>query len=818
MKAVILAGGLGTRLHPLTVNVPKPMAPVANRPLMEYTVELLAKHGIKDITALLFHKPHIIKNHFKEGKEFGVKMSYIEAAQDLGTAGAVKLAAEKFSEPFIVISADLVTDFDLKKALAFHKSKEAAATVLLTRANNPVQYGIVIVNKDGRIKNFLEKPSWSEVFSDTINTGIYIIDPKVLDQIPEGSYFDFSHDLFPKLLAHKEKLFGLVMGGLWKDIGSIDEYTRVHAEILRDIDPIIDPTAKASTNARIEGFGMVGENTVVADDAVLIDTVIGKNCQIGRGTRIRESIIWDNAQIGADVKIERAVIGLGSQVGDRVIINDGAIVSDNVRIGSDATLRPLVKIWPSKIIEEGSVVSRTMVLRERYPKTIFSPFGVTGIVNVELTPEFAASLGVAYGNFLKKGAYITASRDAHKASRMIYRAFISGVLSAGVNIFNLENVPIPVTRYDLKSSRSIGGFHVRKSPFDQEVLDIKFFDEDGTDLTSTKEKKIERLFFGDEYSKVGVKDVGELTFPFHRVAEQYREGILSNLDVPKIKSKKTRIVIDYAFGAASQVLPNILGELNCDVVALNANVDEDKITKSKEVFDQSLVRMSQIVKSVDADLGIMFDAGAEKLFLCDEKGQIYQGDKALDVVTSLVLMNKPKSTIAVSVNSSSAILKIAKKYGSKVLMTKTTFRDMMETSSKPNVVFVGERLGGFIFPEFQSSFDAMFATCKIIELITSAGVPLSKIAQEVPQSQVFRKEISCLPELKGKVLRTLVENLKEENIDLTDGVKVNFGDSWVLVLPHPMRPVIHIYAEAESEKQAKKLLMEYTEMIDDILS
>src|SRR3989339_1166297 len=216
MKAIILAGGLGTRLHPLTINTPKPMIPVANRPLMEYIVELLAKYGNRDITDLLFHKPHIIKKNFGDGKEFGVKMSYVEAHEDYGTAGAVKLATEKFNEPFIVISADLITDFDLTKAINYHKEKDSAVTILLTRVANPIQYGIVIVNKDGKVKRFLEKPSWSEVFSDTINTGIYIINPKTLDSIPKGKFFDFSHDLFPVLMEKREKLFGIVMEGFWK--------------------------------------------------------------------------------------------------------------------------------------------------------------------------------------------------------------------------------------------------------------------------------------------------------------------------------------------------------------------------------------------------------------------------------------------------------------------------------------------------------------------------------------------------------------------------------------------------------------------------
>ncbi|MDD4179628.1 MAG: nucleotidyltransferase family protein, partial [Candidatus Margulisbacteria bacterium] len=216
MKAVVLAGGLGTRLHPLTVNLPKPMVPVVNRPMMEYVVDLLKKHKFKDITALLYHQPETIKNYFGDGAKFGVNLSYVEAKEDYGTAGAVKFAAQNFRSTFLVISADLITDFDLEAAVKYHKEKGALATLVLTRVTNPLPYGIVIQNKDGSVKHFLEKPSWSEIFSDTVNSGIYILEPEVFDFIPSGRSVDFSQDLLPALLAQGKPLYGYVADGMWK--------------------------------------------------------------------------------------------------------------------------------------------------------------------------------------------------------------------------------------------------------------------------------------------------------------------------------------------------------------------------------------------------------------------------------------------------------------------------------------------------------------------------------------------------------------------------------------------------------------------------
>ncbi|MFA4905382.1 MAG: mannose-1-phosphate guanyltransferase [Candidatus Margulisiibacteriota bacterium] len=817
MKAVVLAGGLGTRLHPLTINVPKPMVPVANRPLMEYTIELLAKHGFKDIVVLLYHQPHIIKAHFGEGKEFGVKLTYIEAQENYGTAGAVKFAAGDFKEPFLVISADLVTNFDLNKVVDFHKAKKSDLTVVLTRVENPLPYGIVITHKDGRIKHFLEKPASSEVFSDTINSGIYLVDPRVLRYIPAEKEFDFSNDLFPRLLEEKEKLYGFVAEGLWRDIGNLEEYGRVQAEILRDVPAIVEKSAKVAKSARVEGMGMIGENTIVADNATLINSVVGPNCRIGRGAYLRECVIWENTGVGTEARLERSIVGNRCQIGDRAYLEEYSVVADEVRIGKDATLRPHVKIWPGKIIEEGSTVSRSMVLRERFPKTIFGPFGVTGLINIELTPEFAATLGVSYGALLGPGSLITASRDSHKASRMIYRALLSGVLSAGVNVSDLEMNAIPVTRYELKALKSKGGFHVRKSPYDPEVIDIKFFGDDGMDLSSLNEKRIERLFFGEDFKRLCAECVGELSFPFHRVAEQYKEGVLHHINTDLIRSKKCKIVIDYAYGSASQLFPNILGELGCEVVALNAHIDETKITKNKEMFEHALKQLSSIVKSLEADLGIMFDTGAEKIFLCDEKGNILSGDEALGVIASLIFSTQKNATIAVPVSASASLEKIAKRYNGRILRTKTSSRHMMEVATRPEVKFVGERVGGYIFPEFQPHFDAMFSVVKLLELLDKKDKNISEIEAELPPSGVVKKDISCPPELKGRVVRTLAEELKDEEVELIDGIKVYHGDSWALVLPDPVRPVIELFAEAESEKAARKMLSDYTKRIDEII-
>jgi mannose-1-phosphate guanylyltransferase/phosphomannomutase len=793
------------------------MVPVANRPLIEYVIYLLRKYKFKDLTAILYHQPEVIKSYLGNGKKFGVNITYVETKEDLGTAGAVRYAAEGIKEPFLVISADLITDFNLEEVVKFHKEKQALATIVLTRVNNPLPYGIVILNQEGRVKHFLEKPSSSEVFSDTINCGIYVLEPKVLDFIPPGQPFDFSQDLFPLLLKESQPLYGFVGKGLWKDIGNLVEYGKIHSELLREVKAQIAKGAIVSPSAKLGAMVMIGEKAVVGDEVELDKTIVGSGCQIGRGAVLKECVLWNRVSVGSEARLERVVVATGSSIGDRSYLEEGVVVGEGCNIGKDVNIKPYVKVWPNKVIEEGAVVSRSIVWRERWSRGIFGPYGVTGLCNVEITPEFASALGAAYGSILGKGSWITTSRDSHKSSRMIYRALLAGVLSSGVNVSDLEMVPIPVNRYELKALKSRGGFHVRKSPYDPQVMDIKFFDENGMDLASSREKKIERLFFGEDFQRVCIEEVGELSFPFHRVAESYKDGVLSGLDHELIRASNFKIVVDYAYGSASQIFPSILGELGVEVIALNAHIDETKITKTKAMFERALSQLSQIVKSLGADLGIMLDTGAEKIFLCDEQGNILEGDLELAVLASLVCQLNKSARIAVPVKTSRVIEEIARRYGAKVIRTKMSFRDMMEVSAQPGINFFGESLGGFIFPEFQPAFDAMFASVKLLEMLAKTKVKLSDLAAEVPKITMVSKDISCPSEEKGKVLRGIVESTKEKEVDLTDGIKVFYGEDWILILPDPTRPLIHLYAEAKSEKQAQKLIADYVEKIDLLL-
>ncbi|MES2201757.1 MAG: sugar phosphate nucleotidyltransferase, partial [candidate division FCPU426 bacterium] len=479
MKGVIMAGGFGTRLRPLTYSMPKPLVPVANRPVMQRIVELLKAHGITDQLSLLYFQPEAIRNFFGDGSALGVRMAYQGAGADLGTAGSVKLGQPMLGkERFMVISADILTDFDLGAAARFHERSKAMATLVLTRVENPLAFGVVITDKDGRITRFLEKPSWGEVFSDTVNTGIYILEPEVLDLIPEGKDFDFSKDLFPLMLEKKLPLYGHIAEGYWKDIGTLGEYLLCHRDILNGkVEVGVDGVRKGrlgsdlwmgegahiDPSARLSGAVILGRNARVGARAELSHCILGDGVTVGEGARLSGTVLWNGVSVGPGAELKECAIAARTTVGARAYVGVGVVIADDCVLGDGCTVKDEVKMWPQKTLEGGATLSSSLVWGDKWSKNLFDAYGISGSANIEMTPDFAAKLGAAYGAGLKEGSTVLITRDAHKTSRMIDRALMAGLTSAGINVFDLRMQPIPVARYATRALQCAGGLHVRRS-------------------------------------------------------------------------------------------------------------------------------------------------------------------------------------------------------------------------------------------------------------------------------------------------------------------------------------------------------------------
>jgi mannose-1-phosphate guanylyltransferase/phosphomannomutase len=807
------------------------MVPVANKPILYHIINLLKKYDFLDLTMMLYYRPEIITNYFEDGKNFGVNIKYIRPESDLGTAGSVKYAGQNIKDTFLVISADVLTDFDLKKAVDFHRSKKSLATMVLTRVNNPLQFGVVITSKDGKIERFLEKPSWGELFSDTINTGIYILEPAVFDYVPKDISFDFSKDLFPVLLKKNIDLYGYIADGYWKDIGSHDEYRFVHYDILDrkvkiDIsgkqvkiglkEIIVGENVSLGNNIDVDGQVILGDNIVVADDTVLSRSIIGDNTKIWQGSEILGSVLWNNVTVGQESRIKENVIGTSTKIGDRVVIQVGTVIANECIIGNDAVVRTNLRIWPHKVISAGAILSSSLVWGEKWNKALFNAYGISGLGNIEITPEFAAKIGSAYGAYVGEGSYILVSRDEHPAARMIERGIISGLLSAGIEVGDLRGLPIPVVRYEIGNEGEAGGMYIRQSPRDAMAVDIKFFNNKGADISINQEKAIEQLFFREDFKRTNMDSVGKITVP-PRALDYYRTGYLDAINEEIIKKSKYKIVIDYAHSSSSMIFPAILGDLDVNVVALNAFINSSKNTKSFEEFAKSLNQLSDIVTTLKANAGFLIDSGSEKVFLVNEKGAILRDDVAMLVVSYLVMrVNKGKNVvIAVPINATSTIDNLAKQFGIRVKRTATSSRNIMTYEEDSEVVLICDSMGGFIFPEFQNAFDAMYAIGKIMEMMSQEDLSLSSISKEIPYFDVLHTTVSCSWDKKGQTMRRALEEVKDKKHELVDGVKVYVNGGWVLFVPDPDEALFHIWAESKDKTTTLGLLEIYSEKIKE---
>lgn len=821
MKAVVMAGGFGTRLRPLTEQLPKPMAYVANRPMMEHVVRLLARHGLDDLEVLLYFFPEKISAYFGDGSPWGVRIHYVTAEADFGTAGAVKNAEARIDGAFMVISADIITDFDLGKAVAFHREREAKATMVLTRVADPLQYGIVITEDDGRIVRFLEKPSWGEVFSDTINTGIYILEPEVLSLIPPGRSVDFSRNLFPEMLARGDRLFGYIADGYWKDVGNLGEYLNVHLDILAGQAAIdLEGKAVGTGNVRIGGNTRVdytaelknvllGRNCIVGGNVVAENVVLGDDCVVEDGAVLQSSVIWPRTRIHKNVRLLENIIGSDCEIKGRAFIAERAVISDHCVIGSDAVVKANVKVWPHKTVEDGAVLSSSLIWGEKWARSLFGAYGIYGLANLEINPEFAAKLGAAYAATFGRKVVLSTSRDSHKASRMINRAIMTGMLSVGADVHDYGVTPLPVVRYLARSHREErGGVHTRKSPYNPKFLDLKFIDENGLNLSVAQERSVESLFFREDFVRADIDESGEISFPVGGF-DTYVDGFLKNVDGRAIRERRYNIVIDHSYGATALIFPRILGHLGVEIVALNTILDPARITKTREEFEKGLHHLTAIARSLGADFGVMIDTGGEKIFVSDEKGDILPDWVALQVVCLLACRQRRQGLVGVPVTASRNIEKIAARHGMDVVRTRTLPRFLMADATREGVAFVGDGSGGYIFPRFQPAFDGMYAIVKLMELLAGEERPLSHLVREIPPTVFLERKIPCAWENKGALMRQLSEHAKGMPSQFIDGVKIFEGEDWVLIYPSQDEAYFHLCVEAADRKTAEGIADRY---------
>lgn len=813
MKAVIMAGGEGTRLRPLTSNQPKPMLPMANIPMMEHVVNLLREHGFEEIVVTVAFMANAIRTYFGDGSEFGVRMVYATESTPLGTAGSVRNARDELTERFLVISGDVLTDIDLTKLVEFHAERGAMATLALKAVDNPLEFGIVITGEDGSIDRFLEKPTWGQVFSDTINTGIYVLEPEIFDYIPEGRPVDFSGESFPAALADGRGLFGYVADGYWEDVGTLEAYLQAHQDILErrvavdirgfELRPgvwlgkgaSIDPTVE------LEGPAVIGDNcTIGAGSRLGQFCTLGQNIRVGANASIERSVVHDNNYLGDGVRIEGSVLGRGSDLRRGVRCEEGAVLGDECFVGAQAEIRPGVKIYPFKTVEAGAIVNSSIVWESRGARSLFGRDGVRGLANVDISPELAVRLSMAWASTFEKGATVTVSRDTSRAARVLKRAIMVGCNAAGINVDDLEAATVPVTRFQITSSKSIAGVTVRLAPDDPQSVVLRFFDKNGIDIDEGAQRKVERLYYREDFRRVLASEIGDIGFP-PRFLEYYTAALIDSVDLSRVTQAPLKLVLDYSYGTSSFVMPNLLAKLEAEVLVVNPYANTARVL----TFDpaESTAAVAALVKASGADLGAVLDPGGEFVALVDNQGRSLSHDQALLALLTLITRANPGQRVALPVAVSRSAEAICAAHDTEVVWTKLSTPNLMAVAQRERVLMAASQSGGFIFPAFLPAFDGAATLVNLLSLLIGSGQSLSEVVDGLPAVHIAHQAVPTPWDQKGAVMRHLVEMNQDSDLVLVDGIKINADHGWSLVLPDPEDPVTHVWVEADSMAEAR---------------
>jgi mannose-1-phosphate guanylyltransferase/phosphomannomutase len=831
MKAIIMAGGQGTRLRPLTSDQPKPMIRIVNLPCMEHMVNLLARHGITDIGVTLQFMPEEIQDYFGDGSEWGVNMRYSIEDAPAGTAGSVKMAEQQLGlegERLLVISGDALTDADLGQLVRFHGEKDAEVTMVLKSVENPLDFGIVITEEDGRISRFLEKPAWGQVFSDTVNTGIYLLEPSVMGEIPdpeEGEY-DFSKELFPKLLEGDRSLYGFVTDAYWEDIGTLEQYASAQRDVLdgrvRDVRP---PGTRLRENIyvgrraqlddeELEGPVVIGDNVRVDRGARISPyTVIGNNVVISAGATVERSIVAEGTYVGEGAELIDTLVGRNSYVQARARLLERSALGDDVIVGEGATISPEVKVYPHKTVEGGANVAQSLIYETMGLRTVFRGGVVSGKFNVDLTPEFVIRIASSFGSTLDAGAVVTLGRDASLPAQVAKRAMTAALLGTGVNVRDLRAAHAGVVRHDVLAGKSSAGAHVRAGddPDDAEIL---FFSSDATPMTESDQRSVEKFFVREEYRRAHGDDIGQLIYP-GRAVEQFVERLERAVD--RNKTSGATVVVDFHGGVAGLVASRVFSRLGVNAVVMEGFANANAVGGAVRTnLEESIERVARIVPTVGAAYGAVVGPEAEYVQFVDDEGEFVPPDVMLACLMDRL---RPRKAV-LPINLSHAYARLVESAGGTMEMSRTGLDSVAIKAARSGADLAGLADGRYIFPAFLPAPDCFMTLARALEAFRDE--PLSQIRSKFGErfGNVAKARLDCPWSAKGRVMRGLAERFGgDPDAILTDGVRLNVDAGWVLMLPDPDNPVFYVYAEPEGGDGArpKEIIGEYVELVRSLI-
>lgn len=760
MKAVIMAGGEGSRLRPISLNLPKPMVRLFDRPVMEHIIALLKRHGITQIAATLQFMPNMIRDYFGDGADFGVNLRLFTEMRPMGTAGGVA-QCRKFiaDEPFLVISGDAVCDFDLTAAYEFHCAHDADVTILLYRHPRPLEYGLVMTDEDGKIERFIEKPSWAQVFTDTVNTGIYIINSSVLNEIPDDQPYDFARDLFPKLLAEGRKLYGVVAEGYWCDIGDPAAFLNCSQDVLSgkvelslpvpQLHPQVWTAQELPEDVIVKPPVYVGEGVTFGHGATIgPGAVLEERSFVGDGAIVANSII-KSAICGECSRVQDAIIGTGSILSEGASVLKGSVLGAGVHVGANATIEENLRIWNGVRIPAGEIIS-TNVIGGVKSELLFGDDGtISGIINFDITPESAGSLGCAIAAC---GMRIGIGYHQNGACEMVANAISAGISAAGAQITHVDAENCAVASYVAKSYLFDLTIFVNQK---NEQMHIHFYDKLGLPIERQIQRKIEGELQRGEYKRAECDSI-------------------------------TRIRRVSGAGEA------YLAWVTADRKARELSVAVHGEHVSANILRTALVRIGCRIKE-QSDGVIQFDISEDgmKLSIIDEDGEALT-DEQVPALLALCFFKDGNDTLVMPYNAPAAIEHIAARYKGRVLRLGRDEKTARVRYSDQKVCACGVASAIFL-----ASF------------IAKNHVQVAKLRTELPNFSILSCEVKINHD-RGTIMRAIGDTCKGMHQELFEGLRVCVDGGWVSISPSISRSALRITGEGANEEIAAELCASFT--------
>lgn len=775
MKAVIMAGGEGSRLRPLTCDCPKPMAALMDKPVMEYALELLRRHGVEQVGVTLGYLPERIVNYFGDGEGFGVQLRYYTEEHPLGTAGSVRQARDLLDETFVVLSGDGLTDCDLTAALRFHRERGALATMVLKRVESPMEYGVVVAGPDGRVRRFVEKPGWGELCSDTANTGIYILEPQVLDYIPEDKPYDFGRELFPLLVQKNLNVFSWQMDGYWCDIGDTAAYLKAHVDMMdgrvnlpsnaRPGGVVKLPGAQVDRAAVLEAPCFIGNGArVEAGARVGAYSVLGAGSVVRSGASIKRSVLWRGACVCERAQVRGSVLMAGSTVESEASAFEESVLGDGAVLGERSVLMPSVRVWPYKRVEDGQRVDQNLVWG-----TNKSLYGEGGVLPVQ-GPAQAARITQAYCAALKPGDVVLGC-DASAEGMAYSRAALAGLMAQGVQAIDAGTCTLPQLREVMWSTGAQGGLYARPDG-------VVLLAEQGAALSRAQSRSLTGALAREDYARAFS---GLVRRPVALCGSEltYIGALLEDVDVRRLRGEECRV----AAYAPSELL---LSRMEKALVRSGCTVRAE--------WEEEMMELDQ------AEIGLWLNETGESVRFADHLGMFNEAE--MQQLLAWTALQMGARTLVWPVGMTRTVEALAEQYGAQIHSARSERAEWMRALLEQDDV------------QFRLQFDGIYASVNALAQLRMAHLTLEGFRRMMPV--VHRRTRSVPVELKdrARALRRLAEQVPDA--DLTDGIRVEREGGWAWIGGADERGACRVITEAQSAEFARELCDFYAGALEQV--